>query len=123
MGRASQRKTQRRAAAADAPEEDGPNRLVRYGYYFVAFIDLLGQRNRLRRVADLQWDQASLAQAQDLLRQAAGPVRRVRRAFENFFTSAAQNRQQSVQLTPDQLREYNRMRSLAFKQAVSLMHL
>jgi hypothetical protein len=94
-----------------ANEEDS-NRIVTYCPYFVAFIDLLGQRHQLSEVAAVQWDQPEAGK--QLLLKCASRVRSVRNEFDDYFTRIAANISASSQLTTDQLAEYRRMRQLVF---------
>jgi hypothetical protein len=107
------REARRRAEARSHTESD---RTVHYGYFLVAFVDLLGQQEELAKLTALPHTPASRPAVEQVLRRTAGRVVKTRRAFGNFFQTAAANRQSLADLTPDQVREYNRMRTLTFHQ-------
>jgi hypothetical protein len=82
----------------------------------VAFVDLLGQREELAKLAALPHTAESRPAVEQGLRRTAARVVRTRKAFGDYFRVAATNRQSLRGLTPSQVTEYNRMRSLTFHQ-------
>jgi hypothetical protein len=68
--------------------EGGPDEHATYGFYLVAFLDVLGQTEALRRLKSLPFTQEALPAAVDLLRTTVGRVRAVRDAFDNYLAIA-----------------------------------
>jgi hypothetical protein len=89
---------------------------VHYGYFLVAFVDLLGQQEELAKLAALPHTPESRLAVEQGIRRTAARVVKTRKAFGDFFRIAATNRQSLAGLTPAQVTEYNRMRSLTFHQ-------
>ena len=56
-----------------------------YGYYLIAFLDLLGQRPRLRELRELPTSQEDLARTVEVLRHTAGVVLWLRDAFDKLI--------------------------------------
>jgi hypothetical protein len=97
VGRESRRKKQ----APNVPEAS--DALV-YGFYLVAFLDLLGQTDELRRLGTLPHTADKLPEALSALKRTAGRVRSVRDAFENYL--AAARSRENVPLNPSIAPEY-----------------
>jgi hypothetical protein len=107
------RESKRRAAARGQTESGRP---LHYGYFLVAFVDLLGQREELAKLAALPHTAEARPAVEQGLKRTAARVVRTRKAFGDFFRVAATNRQSLKGLSPTQVTEYNRMRSLTFHQ-------
>ena len=63
---------------------------VRYGFYLVAFIDVLGQQQELMKLTKLphNHDQGTREQINAILTKTAGSVAKVRESFKQFFEAA-----------------------------------
>jgi hypothetical protein len=111
MGRASGRKKQRRRSGQQPRAEP----LV-YGFYGVAFVDLLGQQDELQPLLAIPHHQGSREAILDVLRRTAGRVRRVRERFGELLAAVSENHQAMAGLSAEQIRDYNRLRTLKFHQ-------
>ena len=86
----------------------------RYGFYLVAFIDLLGQRQELMKLTSLPHtqDQSTQDQVLSILKKTAGRVQIIRDSFKTFFESA---KSASVhggdEFRPEQLEHYEGLKS------------
>jgi hypothetical protein len=60
-------------------------RSLQYGYYLVAFVDVLGQRDRLRQLHGLPSDEEGVRETMDVLRNTAGVVLDFRESFKKCF--------------------------------------
>ncbi len=89
---------------------------MRYGYYLVAFVDVLGQQDELGRLVLVPHIPEARDAAMEIIRKTAGRVRALRSGFQTYFREAASNHRSVAGLTPDQAREYNSMRTLTFHQ-------
>lgn len=109
MGKASKAKAMRRAA------EQQQDVTRRYGFYLVAYIDILGQRQELRKLTKLPHTPEGFEEAKAILRRTAGRVMKVRRVFQNVFDRAKQRQNPpSPLLTPEQAQWIAEMRQLTF---------
>jgi hypothetical protein len=87
-----------------------------YGYYAVAFVDLLGQHNELQRLVSIPHEESSLPEILDVLRRTARRVLRVRQTFAEYLKNVSANRHAMLGLSAQQLHEYNKVRTLKFHQ-------
>jgi len=81
------------------------------GYYVVAFIDLLGQQEHLRALADLpnKQDPSQMENFRATLKQTYGVVDGMRKSFEKFFNSFSQrtiSQSRLNQLNAEQKKQY-----------------
>lgn len=86
------------------------------GYYAVAFIDLLGQQEQLRALADLpdKQDPSQMETFRATLKQTYGAVDGMQKSFENFFNSFSRrpiNQSRLNQLTAEQKKQYRELTS------------
>jgi hypothetical protein len=112
MGRAARRKAGRsRRDSATPPAGD---RKYTYCYYLTAYVDVLGQRDELKRLRGIHHDEEHREAAFAILRTTAGRVLTVRKAFKEYFDTAASNDFALRGLTAQQLETYRRMRRMTF---------
>lgn len=109
MGREARRN---RSAVKEAATRDP----AYYGYYLVAFIDVLGQQEEIAKLVALPHATESRDAVLDILKRTTGRVAKIRRNFGNYFRTAGANQQSLRGLTAEQVREYNKMRTLTFHQ-------
>lgn len=64
-----------------------------YGFFLVAFVDVLGQRDELRALTKLPHNTEAMPEALQILKRTAGRVQKVRHGFESYFNQARHNRQ------------------------------
>src|SRR3989442_10731642 len=90
MGRASNRKKRQ--------GQEGSSDSATYGYFLVAFLDLVGQTSELRRFSSFPHTPEHLDDAISVWRRTAGRVRPVRNAFESFLKTARQPYEMNSQI-------------------------
>src|SRR5579864_6103996 len=61
------------------------NKSHSYGYYIIGFVDVLGQREKLRQLRRLPKDDADLENTIKLLRETAGYVMKLREILADYF--------------------------------------
>ena len=71
--------------SSDHTEEE--SRTLRVGYYLVAYLDVLGQSDELRKLQRLPQTEAERIAVLDTLRNTVGAIRNVRGSFETFFAA------------------------------------
>lgn len=80
---------------------DSPNTAF-LGYYFVAFIDIVGQRDKLERLVSLPRNDAEVQNVRSLLSDTSEYVKDLRRQFDSFFAAASRPTGLLDSLTPEQ---------------------
>ena len=90
------------------------NSELHVGYYVVAFIDLLGQQERLRALTGLpnKQDPAQMDSFREVLKQTYGVVSIMRKNFQDFFDSFSKRQIEKSklnQLTSEQKKQFHQM--------------
>lgn len=94
-----------------------PSDGFRFGYFCVAFVDLLGQQNAIAQLASLPLDtEGARDRLLEALRDSAGRVRRIRKSFQDFLSAASTNRQSLHGLSKEQQEQFLRMRNFEIAQ-------
>lgn len=76
---------------------------IKVGYYFMAFIDIVGQRDRLKRWIKLPSNDDEKENVLRILRDTSEYVRDLRLQFDKFFEAATEPTGLLDHLTPEQL--------------------
>jgi hypothetical protein len=99
-----------RVAGREAVSQSQTERPKAWGFYLVAFVDLLGQQEALRRLEALPHTRESKNEVMEAVYKTAQRVIRVRKAFERFFDEARTRRSLPTGLSAEQMDDYTKMR-------------
>ena len=86
-----------------------------YRYYLVAFLDILGQREKLRQIKSLPTDEKEFEKFINLVRETQGTVLKFRKTFLKFFKGFFKKRPIPENLTEDQKTNYLEIKQRAEK--------
>ena len=75
---------------------------INVGYYFVAFIDIVGQRDRLKQWVKLPSNEGENENVAQILRDTSEYVRELRVKFDEYFEAVAKPTGLLAHLTPEQ---------------------
>jgi hypothetical protein len=82
-------------------------------YYFVAYVDLLGQSDELARLKSLPQTEADKAATIAIMKDTAGVVRNVRQSFQEYFeTSKTMSPEALKNVPPERKEEFKQIRAL-----------
>jgi len=77
-------------------------KIINVGYYFVAFIDIVGQRDRLKQWTKLPSNEDEKENVKRILRDTSEYVRELRVKFDEYFGAVAKSTGLLDHLTPEQ---------------------
>jgi hypothetical protein len=84
-------------------------RQIHYGYFFVAYVDVLGQREKLMRLTELPHTSESQDQVVKILKETAGHVSRVRDAFAEYFHAGSRLQRPPSSMEPGVRKQFERL--------------
>jgi len=82
--------------------KNGMAKTINAGYYFVAFIDIVGQRDRLKQWVKLPSNEVENENVAGILRDTSEYVRELRVKFDEYFEAVAEPTGLLDHLTPEQ---------------------
>ncbi len=87
------------------------NDSIKVGYYLVAFIDIVGQRDILRKMTSLPRDKNEEQYFITILQQSSEYVKELRRQFAEYYKSTSSNSSRLKGLPPERKKWYKERRS------------
>jgi len=81
---------------------NGVAKMANIGYYFIAFIDIVGQRDKLKQLVSLPSSNVEKQDIERILRETSEYVKDLRGQFDTFFKAAAEPTGQLNHLSPAQ---------------------
>jgi hypothetical protein len=81
-----------RARAARQRKKQGEGAIWHYGFYFVVYVDLLGQREELMKLTALPPSEAEKGRVLKALRASAGQVQVIRESFNSYLKAVTNSR-------------------------------
>ncbi|TAL36802.1 MAG: hypothetical protein EPN93_08280 [Spirochaetes bacterium] len=83
-------------------------------YYLVSFIDLLGQKEKIKALSSLPKNQEEEEEFNLILRNSYGKVRAFRNSFKRYFDSAYHERPLPPGLNESQIEEFKKIKEKAY---------
>ncbi len=80
------------------------SKTINIGYYFVAFLDILGQRDKLNQLISLPQTEEEKQHIAEVIGETSEYVKQLRTQFDDYFGAAAQSTGLLDRLTPEQRR-------------------
>jgi hypothetical protein len=88
---------------------------VTFGYYLVAFVDVLGQKEKLLRFKDLPETEEENKEFIEILKETFGVIDEIRRAFDGFYTSYSIDQEPPYLMTEQQRKTFHELQKCEIK--------